>query len=488
MKLLYSLLIRDHHEYVMANTLKHVLIVRPDALGDMVLSLPLIQAVKEAHPSAEITVLCKGFMQAFLKHIPAVSNTLLDLCECKNMPMFSKSFFSYANTLKRHSFDAVVLAYQDSFYAALCFVAGIPIRIGDKNRFLERLWLTHTVPLDFNSRHFHEIENRLRLGEPLGIDIQKSISFGIVIPAFTHHFVEKSIEQAVGSHRPLVGIHANLGQGNRAWHAKRYAQLIDRLDRAGYSVVLTGQGKDKESVHAILENTNTHVMNALDEFDLIQLAALWQKCTVIIGAETGPIHLAAALSRPIVSISPTKFIESFRWGPLTAPHVIVCESQHCDLVCHTYQKQCLENNCLDAILVENVFQAVQSVQKLSTRSIPETKDYWQSHLAKTAILLPSFSENILKHIALLKKRYEHYRLDLIFYVKAKDRKKWSCYCDVQEWPYSLVAQYELCLHNNFTHFFVFNRRDFLYLNMMFLFLGARINAAPALDKITINSV
>ena len=70
-----------------------------------------------------------------------------------------------------------------------------------------------------------------------------------------------------------------------------------------------------------------------------QLKSLIKHAELVIGTDTGPTHMAAAFSRPVVSISPTKYVKPLRWGPFQSPHAIVGKPQNCSLVCNPHHCQ-----------------------------------------------------------------------------------------------------------------------------------------------------
>tara|TARA_A100001015_G_scaffold319646_1_gene443195 strand:- start:92 stop:802 length:711 start_codon:yes stop_codon:yes gene_type:complete len=81
----------------------------------------------------------------------------------------------------------------------------------------------------------------------------------------------------------------------------------------------------------------------------------------VIGSETGPLHLAALIQKKIVSISPTKYTMSFRWGPFNTDHVVIKKPQECPLTCHTYRRVCTQDYCVDSIQVSDVMQATEFI-------------------------------------------------------------------------------------------------------------------------------
>ena len=111
----------------------------------------------------------------------------------------------------------------------------------------------------------------------------------------------------------------------------------------------------------------------------------------MIGAETGPLHIAALCKRPIISISPTKYTSSFRWGPFNTNHVVIKMNDSCPLVCHTYKTDCQKDYCVNSITSSHVFKAFQFL--MTQKTFPQNSLYYW---IKTNAVIALHVDNILK--------------------------------------------------------------------------------------------
>ena len=167
---------------------------------------------------------------------------------------------------------------------------------------------------------------------------------------------------------PYVVVHPTIGEGNRAWLPERYAQFIDRLQlELGVEVVLTGVQNDQEYAGSIVSKCKRAPINLVGLTSLLELKALIYGAKLVVGAQTGPVHLASAFNVPVLSISPTKYIKSFRWGPWKVPHLVVTDTSMCPLYCNTYKSPCDAPFCVEAISISRVFDCARRLLE-----IPET--------------------------------------------------------------------------------------------------------------------
>lgn len=341
---------------------KKILMVRPDAMGDVVLMIPLLNTLKATWPEAEIHPLLQGYTQDILNDHPSVTSVILDWKKAGKVNSL-KDFFAYARYLKTFQFDIAILPFLEDFYVFLCVAAGIPIRVGDGNKPLIRPFLTHTIPLQFRNLSLHEAEQQARLFQALVPSPNWDMRMNLVTQDAEEIPVKTRLTEAGWRKEPLIGIHTSTGGGNRAWTASQFSVLIDLIHtQTPYRVVLTGASpKECEKVQAIIDLCAIKPFNMAGKTSTSQLKTLISQCEAFIGTDTGPVHVAAALQKPVVGLSPTKYIKSLRWGPWQTPHRVVGYPEHCDIVCNPFV--CQLPHCLDAIPAQNVFGALIDVLK-----------------------------------------------------------------------------------------------------------------------------
>jgi len=223
--------------------LKNILIIRPDAIGDVVLTIPLATALKAQFPLAKISMVVQEYVFPLLKGHPSIDRLIPDPKSAK------KSIKNESAELRRHQFDCVFLPFMDGYYARLVKAADIPIRIGDANKVLLKKYLTHPVPLNYRDLSLHVVDQNLSLLKGLGIEQWD-------LPAMALHVTAKDINSAKTHMKDqgwkgetLIGIQPCTGGTDREWPTYLYVELINHLhDELGARVVLTGAGPREEAV------------------------------------------------------------------------------------------------------------------------------------------------------------------------------------------------------------------------------------------------
>jgi len=332
----------------------------------MVLMIPLINTLKSHYPNAKIYTLQQRYTAPLLTAHPAITEVLIDRKksgEAKGL----LGFWAYAKWLRAQKFDAVIMPYLEPYYARLMWVAGIPIRIGDGQKLFLRPWLTHPIALDYRNVMRHECVQMAKLAEGLDPDIPFVSTMDLALTD-EDRAQASTLMETMGISLPFIIIHPASGGGNRPWSAAKYAEFIGIiLAETDLQIVLTGAGKGERNkvteimnwVSSVHTEAYTRMISTVDQTSLRTLMALIEQATVVVGTDTGPTHIAAALKRPVLCISPTKFVKSLRWGPWETPRRIVSASEACDLVCRPYR--CPVSTCLDAIDTRKAFEALLSL-------------------------------------------------------------------------------------------------------------------------------
>ena len=343
------------------NTLDpRILIIRPDAMGDVILMIPLLNTIKATWPQAELYPLLQGYTQDILTNHPSVTQVILDRKKAGQVKTI-KAFFAYVAYIKSFKFDIAILPFLEDFYLFLCVFAGIPVRVGDQNKPLIRPFLTHSIPLVFRDLSMHETEQQAKLFQALVPNPHWDMRMNLALNPQEKPYIEALLKTQGWNQERLIGIHTSTGGGNRAWTPSQFALLINLVHaQTAYSVVLTGASpKECEKIQAIIQLCDRKPLNVSGKTSTSQLKTLISLCDAFLGTDTGPVHVAAALQKPVVGLSPTKYIKSLRWGPWQTPHRVVGHPQSCAVVCNPFK--CQLPDCLDAISAQEVFDLLKDL-------------------------------------------------------------------------------------------------------------------------------
>jgi len=320
-----------------------ILLIRPDHLGDLLFTTPALRALRESFPQARITGLVGPWAEAVVASNPCLDEVML--CPFPGFTRQPKRSIiepyvvlgRYARLLREKEFDlAVVLRFDHWWGALLAYLARIPHRVGYDIAEVKP-FLTDAVPYVPGR---HEVKQNLALVEAVSgqpplrrLDGHPSQGFPLEFPlrAQDQEFATRYLaEQGVGDDDPLVCIHPGAGAPVKLWRKEGWARVADALvERYGAKVILIGSASEKPLVQAIAEQMASQPLVAAGQTTLGGLAALMARCRLVLGVDSGPLHLAVAVGTPTVHLYGP--VDSRTFGPWGDParHVILASDMDC---------------------------------------------------------------------------------------------------------------------------------------------------------------
>lgn len=322
--------------------IKRVLIVRPDRIGDLVLSLPMAAAFKEVSPNIRVEFLVSHYAAPVLRYSPHVDDCLIytDVYG-KTLPMDE-----IIVKVESRGYDAAVFAKPNWKSAMAIYLSGVNLRIGTSRRPYSFLF---NVRFDISRKTsgMHETDLNLKLLKCFKIPRQPGlrnpelrIPTGISDSAKSIELPEKYAVIHIGS----KGSAAN-------WPASKYIKLAAKLSTQ-LPVVITGQEEIRSNSDNIIYMINR---TSLDE--LINIIA---RCSLFVSGSTGPMHLAAALSRKVLALFPDHpYHGAQRWGPRTENAIILAPPKQNGHRCRIkLDGSC---DCMDLISIEMAIKAAREL-------------------------------------------------------------------------------------------------------------------------------
>jgi heptosyltransferase-2 len=352
---------------------RRILVVRLDRLGDVILSTPVAQALREHFPHAFIAMMVRPPCREAVEGHPALSEVLL--YDKEGAERSVGGTLRFARRLRRYEFDTALVLHPSNRSHWVPWLAGIPVRIGYDRK---QAWLlTHRIPHRKQEGMKHEALYALELLELFGIRAGRPRP---VIPVSAE--AERRVEQllaasGVAASDTLVAVHPSASCVSKRWMPERFAEVADRLiDRHGVRICLVAGGADVPYARAVEQAMRGAALNAAGSLSVGQLAALLRRAALLISNDSGPVHVAAAVGTPVVDIfgRNQQGLSPQRWGPLGEGHVIL----HKEVGCVT----CLAHRCdigflcLTSLAVDEVYDAVVSVlarrerSRLTLRGLP----------------------------------------------------------------------------------------------------------------------
>jgi len=349
---------------------RSILLIRPDHLGDLLFTTPALRLLREAFPQARITYLVGPWSKAVVENNPHIDE--IALCPFPGFTRQTKRSFlkpyvillRYAKRLREKNFDlAIILRFDHWWGALLAYLAGIPHRVGYDVAEV-RPFLTDIVPY---SPHRHEVEQNLALVERVsGFGFRVSgWPLELNLTAEDEGFAEcYLVERGAEDSDLLVGIHPGAGAPVKLWRNEAWAQVADSLaQQYGAKVILTGSAGESTLCRAIAEEMTTKPIVAAGETSLGGLAAIMARCQLVLGVDSGPLHLAVAVGIPTVHLFGP--VDSRAFGPWGDPayHIVVTSKMDC-IPCNRLDyspTELRQHPCVRNITVEQVLEAVDKL-------------------------------------------------------------------------------------------------------------------------------
>jgi heptosyltransferase-3 len=308
------------------------LISRIDRIGDVVLSTPLPREIKKKYPNSFVTVLVKNYTKDIYLNNPNVDLILT----YDNENGGNKPFWKLRNEIRKLKFSHSFMLLPEERLNYLLFLAGIPNRFGVGHKVYQMLTFTKYVNRKKYKQFRHEADYCLDMLRKINVEV-KDIHPEIFLSEEDKKRAIDFRTKVLKNHNKLIGI--NISSGNSAPNLSidEYKKLIFELKKiATFQIAVM----DKEVPtfidnieEVIYPNRNNNLRSSIINFFALDL---------LVSNSTGPMHIAAALKVPTISLfCPLTACSPKRWGPLGNLSEIILPTRHyCDTQCPIDPKKC----------------------------------------------------------------------------------------------------------------------------------------------------
>ncbi|HLY66561.1 MAG TPA: lipopolysaccharide heptosyltransferase II [Chloroflexota bacterium] len=290
---------------------RRILLIRLDLLGDLVMSLPAVSALKDTYRHAEVTVLALPYAADLLELAPEVDHVLTyDVNRIRVprqvlRPRNYREFFRLVGQLRRTKFD-LCLSLHGRFACVMAWLSGCPRRYGYAAEAYP-FTLTRTLPGGRYAVRQHETVYNLHLAELAGahVDAPNPPAPKLTIPQAEQRRMRHLLaEFEVRGDSLLVVVHPGASNGSaKRWLPECWGKVASRLHKElGAAVVLTGTPAEAEVVQAVVRACAFKPLVMAGQTSIPQLGALLKRANLLLSSDSGPAHVAAALGTPQVTI------------------------------------------------------------------------------------------------------------------------------------------------------------------------------------------
>lgn len=320
-------------------------------IGDAVMTMPAIRALRKSYPEVKIEMLVKPSVAPIFENDPNINETILYGDKFKGI--IGK--LRLAKILRKKKFSKAILL-QNAFDAAfIAFLAGIPERIG-YNRDGRGFLLTKPISFNGDDRKVHHIDYYLSLLK--AADIKADYSNPWIYLSINERLSAR--ERLSGLRRPILGINPGATYGSaKRWFPERFAQVANWfIKETGGSVVIFSGRNEVDIAEEIDKHIPKNKLFLAGMTSLRELISLISECDVFVTNDSGPMHIAYAVGTPLVAIFGST--DPNLTGPAGNNNIIV----KTDLICSPcFERICKNNNmrCMYTVTSEDVYFGVKEL-------------------------------------------------------------------------------------------------------------------------------
>jgi ADP-heptose:LPS heptosyltransferase len=324
---------------------ENILLIRTDRIGDVILTLPLVDTLKYNYPDAKIDIMVNKRVFELVQDYPNINKVhAIEKDSIKDILRISKS----------DNYDTAIIVRPLFSIALAVFLSGIKYRLGTGYRWYSFL---------FNIKHFqhrkysikHELEYNLDLLNELKCErIEDIVPKFLVNDNLLVKVKQKLIDKGVNLSKDIVIFHPGTLGSAKSWSVENFVKLIHLLydDKScDFSLLVTGTISDNYVLNKIEDIVGIKVV-IIKDLDLIEYPALCKLAKIFVSNSTGPIHIAAAVGTFCVGFySPIKVESAVRWAPYTEKKKIFTPEVN---------GRNIPDNVMDSIIPERVFEFIKN--------------------------------------------------------------------------------------------------------------------------------
>jgi len=289
----------------MSKSFKNILVIKPSSLGDIVLALPALSALRRSFPDARISWLIRPEFAPLLENHPHLSDIILFdrkfLGKAWFHPRAFGSLLSLIWRLRRSKFDTVIDLQGLLRTAFLAWLSGCKRRFGMANaREFAHVFYTHKVAQDRDCVHL--VDYYLKIIQAAGAS-KTEVQFLLPIDSAAAESVGSLLESYDIKPDNYAVFVPSSAHSDKCWPIESFAALADRISsQFGLSMVATGIASEKGIIERLRNLANVPIANFAGATSLSELIALLKAAKLVVSNDTGPGHISAALGTPLVLI------------------------------------------------------------------------------------------------------------------------------------------------------------------------------------------
>jgi heptosyltransferase-1 len=314
------------------------------------MTTPAIAALKRALPQAQIDYVVEEPFRRLVEGLPQLNRLIV-------IPAGQKMGDSLClfRQIRKEKYDVLIDFHGGPRASLIAFIARAGVKIGYKLKYKSFVYDIR-LPRGPKTGHYHGVESHLSLVKALGVEVLPAPPLALPPARIEEREkIDKFWRQNNLQEKMVVILHIGAGNEYRDWGEENLASLALMLaGRPGTRVVLAGASQDEKRAKRLMRMSNIPLLSLVGKVNLIELRELIGRASLFAGPDSGPMHVAAATSTPIVAVFGPTIPVNF--GPWKAEATLVERHLECR-PCR--QKRCITKDfrCLRGITPSDVFSA-----------------------------------------------------------------------------------------------------------------------------------
>ncbi len=334
---------------------RRIALLKPSALGDVVHSLPVLHALRIRYADARITWIINRSYEPLVRDHPDLNATLPFDRSAAGQSRFGgiRTFARFLREIRRQRFDLVIDLQGLLRSGLMTWASGAARRVGLRSAREGARFFYSDVLDDAPVGGLHAVDRYWRVAEALGVGHLPK-QFHLPIGPLERVWAAEQL-----GHYPRPWLMMNLGTRweTKRWPVEHFADLAHRaVDRFGGAVVLVGGPDERHLAAQGLALLPRPCVDLTGQTDLRQLAAVLAQADVLVSNDSGPLHLATALGRPVVA--PYTCTSPVRTGPYGQPGGAVATHVWCAA---SYLKRCERMECMKELTPERLWPILVAI-------------------------------------------------------------------------------------------------------------------------------
>ncbi len=364
----------------------NVLIIRMDAIGDVLCTIPLAREIKRNYPNCKITLLVQNMNCALAEGVPYIDRVLgfdgdrYDLNNENDEGVRRQVKFYSEKELVKYNYDIAILGMHfgigrnDFLSIYLALASGAKTIMGwATNRDIECAYFNfigkkNGFDITVVDKPMHEIDYMLQIIKNRGLRVKSS---KLLIAKET---LEKPSMEGIDKRKTMIAVGLVGSIEKKSWSPNRYSQLFKRMAQENIVFVLLGGADALEAEQKV--GTYENVISYINKCSLKESIEIINECDMYLGANTGLMHIAAALDKPCITLyaslknaTPWSGLGPVRWGVRDVPHIDLIPAKGLDGCCYDCQRNF--SHCINQISVTEVIRAIERMNKSALKKRSE---------------------------------------------------------------------------------------------------------------------